>query len=222
MEFSLIIRQIAVTALPILFAVTLHEVSHGLVAYRLGDPTAKIAGRLTLNPVSHIDIFGTILMPIMLYMFTDGRFVFGYAKPVPINPYNFKNPRRGMAIAAAGGPAMNILLVIISVVLLKLMIISASAFASDAIAESIIKPVILMLTASISINLILAIFNMLPIPPLDGGRVIVGLLPHKQAMALSKVEPYGMIIVILLAATGIAGYIISPFLQLFISLIGLI
>lgn len=222
MELAHIMQRIAVIALPILIAIILHELAHGFIAYKLGDPTARMMGRLTLNPVAHIDLFGTILMPLLLFVTTNGQFVFGYAKPVPINPYNFKNPKRDMAISAAGGPAINVLLAIVSVLLLKYAIIPASVVVPDAAVKGFLKPVVLMLTASVSINAILAIFNMIPLPPLDGGRVLMGLLPHKQAAALGKIEPYGMIIVLILVATGISSYIIVPILSLFLGLLDLI
>ncbi len=222
MEPALIIRQIAITALPILIAIILHEVAHGFVANKLGDPTAKMLGRLTLNPIAHIDVFGTIVMPLLLFILTSGQFVFGYAKPVPINPYNFKNPKRDMAISAAGGPATNILLAIFSVLVLKYAVIPASAFVPGDVVAKVLKPLVAMLTASVSINVILASFNLIPIPPLDGGRVLMGVLPHKQAAALGKIEPFGMIIVLVLVATGMASYIIMPLIRLFLGLIGMV
>ncbi len=223
MELSLIIRQIAIIALPILVAIVMHEVSHGFIANKLGDPTARTMGRLTLNPIAHIDLFGTILMPILLFIFTNGQFVFGYAKPVPINPYNFKNPKRDMAISAAGGPAINILLAVISALTLKYFFMPlASSLSDNTFAISVIQPLTLMLTASIKINSVLAVFNMIPIPPLDGGRVLMGFLPYKQAEILSRIEPYGMIIVILLIITNITGYIIFPIIKLFINLLNML
>ncbi|MEW5746374.1 MAG: site-2 protease family protein [Nitrospirota bacterium] len=222
MEPAYIIRQIIISAVPIMLAIILHEISHGFIANKLGDPTAKMLGRLTLNPVAHIDPFGTVLMPLLLFIFTNGQFVFGYAKPVPINPYNFKNPKRDMALSAAGGPVTNILIALISVLLLKYVAAPAAAFASETVAGSIIKPIVMMLTASVGINIVLASFNLIPIPPLDGGRVLMGLLPHRQSEALGRVEPFGMIIVLVLVATGIARYIVLPLASLFYSIIGLV
>jgi Zn-dependent protease len=222
LDFAHIIRQIAITAVPILIAIILHEVAHGFIANKLGDPTAKMLGRLTLNPIAHIDMFGTIIMPLLLFVFTNGQFVFGYAKPVPINPYNFKNPKRDMAISAAGGPATNILLAILSVLLIKYAVVPASAFASDDVVAKVIKPLVMMLTASVTINVILASFNLIPIPPLDGGRILMGLLPNRQANALGKLEPFGMIIVLILVMTGIASYIIMPLIRLFLGLIDMV
>lgn len=222
MEPVLIIRQIAIMAVPILIAIVLHEISHGFVANKLGDPTAKMMGRLTLNPIAHIDIFGTVLMPIMIFIFTGGQFIFGYAKPVPINPYNFKNPKRDMAISAAAGPATNIALAILSIILLKYIIMPAAAFVPDDVAARFFKPLEMMLAASITINVILATFNMMPIPPLDGGRVLMGLLPHRQAETLGKIEPYGMIIILVLLITGIASYFIRPIINIIMGILEMV
>jgi Zn-dependent protease len=222
MEFDNIIRQVLIAALPIIFAVVLHEVAHGYVAYKLGDPTAKMLGRLTLNPIPHVDIFGTIIMPILLYIFTSGQFVLGYAKPVPINPGNFKNPKKDMAICAASGPATNLLLAIVSFIILKYALFPLSGTGDSDLIGGIFKPLAMMFTASVTINVILATFNMLPIPPLDGGRVLMGLLPYRQAATLGKIEPYGFLIVILLVATGISSYIILPIARFLLSIIRLL
>ncbi len=220
MESTAIIQQLIVAALPILIAITFHEVSHGYVAYRLGDPTAKMLGRLTLNPIAHIDLFGTILMPILLFVLTDGRFMFGYAKPVPINPMNFSKPRQGMAISAAAGPVTNILLALASFILLRILLPVAS-LAPAAMTETVLRPLALILQASIVMNVVLAAFNMIPIPPLDGGRVLTGILPSKHAYSFSKIEPFGFIIVLILIYTGIANLIIMPFIRFFLALFGM-
>ena len=212
----------AISALPVLIAITFHELSHGLIAYKLGDPTARMLGRLTINPIAHIDLFGTIIMPLLLLIFTNGQFVFGYAKPVPINPMNFKNPRRDMAISAAGGPATNILLAIVSMVILKFAVFPLLSFAPEGMAATVLEPIAMMLKSSIIINVVLASFNLIPIPPLDGGRVVVGFLPHKQAMSFSKIEPFGFIIVIILIYTHIADYFVMPMVNLFLQLLSLL
>lgn len=213
-------RQLALSALPVLIAITFHEVSHGLIANKLGDPTAKMMGRLTLNPLAHIDLFGTILLPLMLILF-GSPFVFGYAKPVPINPMNFKNPRRDMAISAAGGPVMNLLLAVASVLAVRFVTIPAAGILPDGIVSKIIDPVGQMLQYSVFINVVLASFNLLPVPPLDGGRVLVGFLPYKQAVSFSKIEPFGFFIVIILIATHIADYFVLPLVKFFLSILGI-
>lgn len=216
MDFPNVFRQIIISAFPILIAITFHELSHGLVANKLGDPTAKMMGRLTLNPIAHIDIFGTILMPLMLLIFTNGQFVFGYAKPVPINPMNFKNPKRDMAISAAAGPVTNILLSIISVFILKFIVIPFLPLFPEILSTTLMEPLIMILKSSVIYNVILAAFNLMPIPPLDGGRVLMGFLPSRQAISFSRIEPFGFLIVIILIATGVANYFVVPLVNLFL------
>ncbi len=218
METADTIRHLLISALPILLAITFHEVSHGYVAYRLGDPTAKMLGRLTLNPIPHIDLFGTIILPLMLFYFTNGRFVFGYAKPVPINPMNFKNPRKDMAISAAAGPVTNILLAVLGFIIWKAFLNPLTGLSPEVVGEKVLRPLTLIFQSGIIVNVVLASFNMIPIPPLDGGRVLTGLLPYKQAASFSKIEPFGFIIVLLLIYSGIANYIIMPFIVFFLKL----
>lgn len=206
------IRQLIVSVPALVLAITLHEVSHGYVANRLGDPTARLMGRLTLNPIKHIDPIGTIILPLILTVL--GGVIFGYAKPVPINASNFKNPIKGMAISAAAGPITNVILAILSSLILVLFILPlAKAFQSDTV-NAILIPIALMLQFSVRINIFLAALNLIPILPLDGGRVLVGLLPYKQALAYSKIEPYGLIILFALIFTGIAGYFIYPLVHI--------
>jgi Zn-dependent protease len=221
LDFASIARQLLIAAIPILIAITFHELSHGFVANKLGDPTAKMMGRLTLNPIAHIDLIGTVLMPLMLIILTNGQFVFGYAKPVPINPMNFKNPKRDMAISAAAGPITNILLAILSMLILRLLIIPLADLFPESLSVTVMEPLIMIFKSSVIINVILAVFNMIPIPPLDGGRVLVGFLPYKQAISFSKIEPFGFIIVIFLIATGIASYFVMPVVNFFLRLLQL-
>lgn len=205
-------------AVPILIAITFHEVAHGFVANRLGDPTAKMLGRLTLNPIVHIDIIGTVLLPALLLISTQGQFVFGYAKPVPINPMNFSNPRRDMALSAAAGPVTNILLALASVIVLKLILAPLGSLAPEFLSKTLFVPLIMIFYSSAVYNIVLAVFNMIPVPPLDGGRVLTGLLPTKQAISFEKIEQYGFLIVILLLVTGIAQSIIWPVITFFLRL----
>lgn len=206
------IRQLIISIPALVFAITFHEVSHGYVANRLGDPTARLMGRLTLNPIKHIDPIGTVLLPLILTAI--GGVIFGYAKPVPINPANFRDPKRDMAISAAAGPITNVLLAIISSLILVLIIMPGINLFQSNLANAIFIPLKGMFKFSIQINLFLAALNLIPILPLDGGRVLVGLLPHKQAVAYSRFESYGLIILLGLIFTGIAYYFIIPLYRL--------
>jgi len=192
---------------PFLMAVVFHEWAHGYVAKRLGDDTASILGRLTLNPLAHIDPIGTIALPALL-MVTGAPFMFGWAKPVPIAFERLRNPRRDMVLVAAAGPAMNLVLAFVSAGILSLIAHTASGHESSGF--QIAEPLFEMCKMSVSLNIVLAVFNMLPIPPLDGGRVAVGLLPHELAEGLARIEPYGFLIVIALLMTHVLDAILAP------------
>ena len=200
-EFTAV-QRVAIWALPVLFAITVHEVAHGWVAYQLGDPTAKMLGRLTLNPIKHIDPVGTLLVPGVLLLL--GGVVFGWAKPVPITMENLHQPRRDMAIVAAAGPIANLVMAMLWALLMKLGIV----FADDVGAMA--QPLIFMGGAGITINIVLAVLNLLPLPPLDGGRVASGLLPGRVAVKFDRLEPYGFMIILTLLLTGILGKILLP------------
>ena len=207
-----IIGQIIIWALPVLVAVVFHEVAHGWVAYRLGDPTAARLGRLTLNPFAHVDIFGTILVPLMLII-ASSPFIFGYAKPVPVNFHNLRNPKRDMIWVAAAGPATNLLLAAGCTVVWRLLAPMTGAQGSSVSAWGLVDffaPVVLMAQSGILINVTLAVFNMLPLPPLDGGRVLVGLLPEALSLKIARIEPFGFLILIVLLMTRTLDRIIDP------------
>ena len=198
--------QLSIWAFPVLVAIVFHEVAHGWVAYRLGDPTAAVMGRLTLNPLSHIDIVGTVLLPALLIW--AGGPVFGYAKPVPVDYNNLKDPRRDMIWVALAGPGANIILAVLSLVIVKLILISGSS-----VSGSVSSYMWYMALNSVRINVMLAVFNTLPVPPLDGGRVLVGLLPEPQAMQVARIEPFGFIIVVALLMTGALTYTLVPIMD---------
>jgi Zn-dependent protease len=206
-------------AFPLLLAVVLHEWAHGYTAYRFGDRTAASLGRLSLNPIVHVDPIGTIAMPLFLLV-AGSPFLFGYAKPVPIGWQNLRNPARDMVYVAAAGPAMNIALAIVSAILFGILTRTASpeslsyGAAADPAGFAVVGPLAVMAWRSVLINVVLAVFNLLPIPPLDGGRVAVGLLPHGAAVNLARLEPFGFIIVFGLLMTGVLGVVMGPVIHL--------
>ena len=218
MDFASTVQHLIIAAIPILIAITFHEVAHGFVANKLGDPTAKMMGRLTLNPIAHIDLIGTIIVPVMLFILSNGAFIFGTAKPVPVNFYNLKRPRRDSALVSAAGPVTNIMIAFISILLYILIQVILPASSSSALNQKIMTPLVVMVQYSISFNIFIAAFNLFPVPPLDGGRIVVSLLPAKYSYHFSKLEPYGILIVLGLWFTGIARYIIVP-IQTFIEII---
>lgn len=197
------IQLIAVWALPVLFAITLHEVAHGWVARAYGDNTAAALGRLSLNPIRHVDPVGTLLVPAILLLMQTG-FVFGWAKPVPVVMHNMHNPRRNMAMVALAGPGANLLMATFWALLLKIAIVSGG--------QGLMQGLLYMSAAGILINLVLMVLNLLPLPPLDGGRVLSGYLPESMAQKLDRIEPYGLIIIVVLLVSGVLGKILLPLL----------
>lgn len=200
-----LVVKISLWALPILLAVVLHEVAHGYVANNLGDPTAARAGRLTLNPFAHVDLFGTVILPLILVV-VGAPFVFGYAKPVPVNFANLRNPRRDMVLVALAGPMTNLFLAGISAVAIRYLPIPLPG----TMPTETLEILGLMTWHSILMNVGLAVFNLIPVPPLDGGRVATGLLPRSPAIALAQLEPYGMLIIMALLMTGVLDNILRP------------
>ncbi|RZL04606.1 MAG: site-2 protease family protein [Rubrivivax sp.] len=195
MDFAEIIQTVAIYALPVLFAITLHEAAHGYAAKRFGDNTAEMLGRITLNPIKHIDPVGTIAMPLMLYFATSGAFLFGYAKPVPVNFGRLRNPKRDMIWVSLAGPGANLVQAVGWTVLFYVLL-------SAGVGEPFFLK---MCQAGLLVNLVMFAFNLFPLPPLDGGRILVGLLPWKQAELVSRVEPWGFFIVLALVVTGVVG-----------------
>lgn len=205
-EFSLI-QKIIIWTLPVLFAITVHEVAHGWAALKLGDKTAQMMGRLTLNPIKHIDPLGTILVPGLLLMFTG--FMFGWAKPVPVTFQNLRNPKRDMAWVALAGPAANLVMGLFWALLVKVGLMLATNNAA------ISGPMIYMGVAGVLVNGMLMLLNLLPLPPLDGGRILVSILPDKLAWRVEKIEPYGFFILLGLLYFGIVMMILWPLMQLY-------
>jgi len=191
----------------LLFSITFHEYAHGLMAYKLGDNTPKISGRLTINPIKHIDILGTIVMPILLIITTRGLLAFGYAKPVPINPYNFKNPRKDIMWVGLAGPASNFLIALIMSIILRMDLLGG--IIEEALQYGVV------------INLILFIFNLIPIPPLDGSRVVSAFLSYNNAYRYLKLETVGFIIIILLIINGMFEWFLRPALRILLNIMGL-
>ncbi|MBX9836060.1 MAG: site-2 protease family protein [Burkholderiaceae bacterium] len=195
MDISQLIQTILIYTLPVLFAITVHEAAHGYAARHYGDNTAYRLGRITLNPLKHIDPVGTILMPLILYFATSGAFLFGYAKPVPVNFSNLRNPKRHMVWVALAGPASNFAQAIFWKLLLILLVVLG-----------VQEPFFIkMAQGGVLVNLVMWAFNLFPLPPLDGGRILVGLLPWKQARLVSRLEPYGFFIVMALVLAGVVG-----------------
>ncbi len=203
------IQKIAIYALPVIFAITVHEAAHGYIARYFGDTTAESLGRITLNPIKHIDPIGTILVPALLVLSGTG-FLFGWAKPVPVDFSRLRNPKRDMRWVAAAGPASNFLMAIFWAVVYKL-----SAMTGD-----FSVPLALMGQAGILVNVVLMVLNLLPLPPLDGGRIAVSLMPNQMAYKFAQVERYGFIILLVLMFTGILSKIMMPFILVLLAMFG--
>ena len=212
MDLSLI-QKIAIFALPVIFAITLHEAAHGYVARFFGDMTAARAGRITINPIKHIDLVGTLLVPLVILMASKllggGAILFGWAKPVPVDFASLRNPKKDMLWVAAAGPGVNFLMALFWALIIQLGIVLNNGFST---------PIILMGAAGVFINLILMALNLLPLPPLDGGRIAVSLLPLKAAQSYAKIEPYGFFILLGLLFTGVLNILLWPLISLFMLL----
>jgi len=208
-------QTIAVYALPVVFAITLHEAAHGYVAKHFGDLTAYAAGRVSLNPLRHIDPVGTVVLPLVLLavskLFGGGGILFGWAKPVPVNFANLRRPKRDMLWVAAAGPAANLLMALFWTLMVKLGLGMAGNYFA--------LPLALMGAAGVFINVIIMVLNLLPLPPLDGGRIMVSLLPHRLAYQFARIEPYGFIILIVLLFSGALGFVMWPLIGITMSLI---
>jgi Zn-dependent protease len=208
------IAGVAIVAVPILAAVVFHEVAHGAVAYAFGDPTAARAGRLTLNPLPHIDPFGTVILPGLLYVLTHGTFLFGYARPVPVDFRQLRHPRRDTLLVALAGPATNLVLATLSALVLGLLPSPRVATGSTNLLRH-------LAFASLTVNCVLAVFNLLPVPPLDGGRVLTALLPARVARVLAGMEAVGLVVVLLVVMnSNLVGRLVHPLMAFLLRVMG--
>ncbi len=203
--------MLSLYAIPAVLAITLHEAAHGYAAKRLGDLTAYQQGRITLNPIKHIDVIGTLIVPAVLLLASGGKMAFGWAKPVPVNFAALRNPKKDMFWVAAAGPGANLIMAIGWALIFKLTLIMPEHYFSS--------PLLEMAKVGILINLVLMVLNLMPVPPLDGGRIAISVLPHALAYHLAKLEPYGLLVIMLLMASGVLSSIMYPILG---SIIGLL
>ena len=211
MDFAELIQKVAIYALPVVFAITVHEAAHGYAARHFGDPTAWQMGRVTLNPMKHIDPIGTVLMPVLLYFATAGQFLFGYAKTVPVDFGRLRKPKQHMIWVALAGPGVNFVQAFLWGA--TLVLLGAAGVSEPFFIE--------MCKAGVLVNLVMFAFNLFPLPPLDGGRILVGLLPWRQALLLSRVEPWGFFIVMALVLTGIvSAWWMRPLMSLSYDMLG--
>lgn len=212
MDVGFLIQKISIWALPLIFAITLHEVAHGYVASLCGDQTARLSGRLSLNPIKHIDLVGTIIVPLL--MLSVSSFVFGWAKPVPVDARNLRHERRDVALVALAGPLANLFMALCWAVIAK-----GGVVAQMAGNQWFGAPLFLMGQAGILINLVLGILNIIPLPPLDGAKILSVLLPGRAAYSFNLIEPYGFFILVLLMATGVLSWVMGPIVYFFASMI---
>ena len=211
MELESTVRLIALYAIPGIFAITLHEAAHGYAARHFGDPTAYQAGRITLNPIRHVDLMGTIVIPVLLLIVSQGKYAFGWAKPVPVDFGRLRNPKRDMLWVAAAGPGANLLMAVLWAFVVKAILAVPPNYFTE--------PVVLMARGGIVVNAVLLVLNLLPLPPLDGGRIAVSLLPQSLAYRFARVEPFGLIILLVLMLLGVLGSVMWPFISGFIGLL---
>lgn len=204
-DINALIQTITILALPVVFAITLHEAAHGYAARHFGDPTAWLMGRISLNPIRHIDPLGTVVVPLMILLFSGGNFLFGYAKPVPVDFGRLRKPKQDMFWVAAAGPGANLLMAIFWALMFKLSWMLPQFFST---------PLARMAEAGIQINCVLMVLNLLPLPPLDGGRIAVSLLPHSLAWKFAQLERWGFPILLILLFTGILGAVMTPLVSL--------
>ncbi len=204
-DINAVIQAIAINALPVIFAITLHEAAHGYAARHFGDNTAWMMGRISLNPLRHIDPVGTILIPILILVFSGGNFLFGYAKPVPVDFSRLRKPKQDMLWVAAAGPLANLAMACFWALMYKLSWLLPPFFST---------PLALMGKAGLIINCVLMVLNLFPLPPLDGGRIAVSLLPHRLAWQFAQLERWGFPILLLLLFTGILGAVMTPLVEL--------
>lgn len=212
MNVDALIQTVAIAAIPVLFAITLHEAAHGYVARHFGDMTAYQQGRISLNPLRHIDPMGTILLPLLTLWI--GGILFGWAKPVPVNFSALRNPKKDMLWVALAGPGVNLLMALGWGLLAKIAWLSPESYFAE--------PLLEMAQIGVKINVVLLVLNLLPLPPLDGGRIAVSMLPHRWAYKLASIEPYGMFILIAMAITPVLGWLLNPMMIGLINLINII
>ncbi len=209
-----ILKDICIYAVPLLLAVVSHEVAHGWVAEKLGDPTARLLGRISLNPLVHIDMVGTVILPLILLV-TNAPFLFGWAKPVPVQFHRLHGGRKAMAWVALAGPLTNLMLAAASALVYRIVVLLFSMGLGSGFLGLLLHPLFHMARFSVVFNLVLMAVNLFPVPPLDGGRVLTGLLPRRLALQVARLERYGMIIVIIFVITGWWGYMLRPVVNLF-------